>query len=157
MAKGFYDHFNENMKTLGLPAPRSLFGTLTTATATIGAMVKLIQTYGTKATVAEMIGTLPGAAAGAGGGTVGFASAASEGLFVLGALSAAFYVGACIGSLAVATGKSLSGGLSVVDCLTVATVHRIETPPWLRETLSTNPTLRRAGDGTIGRYPTAIA
>lgn len=58
MSKGFYDHFSENMKALNLPAPESLFGTITTATESIGAMVKYVQTYGSRATVREMLMTL---------------------------------------------------------------------------------------------------
>ena len=148
-SKGFYGYFNENMEALHLPAPYGLFGTLTTATATIGAMVKLVEKFGTRVTVAELIKTLPGAVAGAGGGAVGIATGASECLLVAGAVSAAYYVGACIGSLAVATGKTLSGGISIADCLSVANANRIETPPWLIATLHTNPQLQRSGTEAI--------
>jgi hypothetical protein len=157
MSKKFYDYFSENMKALNLPAPESLFGTLTAATASIGSMVKFVQNYGTRTTVAEMIITLPGAVAGAGGGVVGFATAASEGLLVVGALSAAYYVGACIGSLAVATGRSFSGGLSIADCLSTAALHGIETPQWLQDTLSTNIALCWTSGGANGPHPTWVA
>ena len=60
MSKSFYELFKENMAGLNLPAPESLFGTLTTATGSIGAMVKFIQVYGTRVTVSELILTLPG-------------------------------------------------------------------------------------------------
>jgi hypothetical protein len=138
MSKTFYEYFKENMTPLNLPAPETLFGTLTTATTTIGTMMKFIQTYGTRATVSEMILTLPGAATGAGGGIVGISVAASEMLFAVGALSAAYYIGACIGSLAVATGKKFSGGVSLVDCLSTAKQYGIDTPQWLQQTLSSN-------------------
>jgi hypothetical protein len=141
-AKTFYQYFEENMRAMGLPAPSSLFGSLTTATATIGAMATYVKTYGTTTTVSEMLLTLPGAAAGAGGGAVGAAAVASEGLLVMGALSAAFYVGACIGSLAVATGRTLAGGLSIADCFFVADKHGIPTGSWLMDTLARNPSLR---------------
>lgn len=141
MPNTFYIHFANNMKALNLPAPESLFGTLTTATASIGAMVKYIQTYGTKATVREMFMTLPGAAAGAGGGAVGFATAASEALLVVGAVSAAYYIGACLGSLAVATKNTVIKDVSVAECLSTAFVNGIQTPPWLIMTLTTYPAL----------------
>lgn len=139
--KTFYQYFEQNMKELGLPAPTSLFGTLSIATGTIGAMATFVKTYGTTTTVAEMIGTLPGAATGAGGGAVGTATALSEVLLVIGSLSAAFYVGACIGSLAVATGKKLSGGLSISDYFVSARIYGIQTDGWLIPTLVKNPAL----------------
>lgn len=141
MAKSFYDYFSENMKALNLPAPESLFGSITTATGSIGAMVKYVQTYGTKATVREMLMTLPGAVSGAGGGAAGYATAASEALLVIGAVSAAYYVGACLGSLAVATTKAISTEVSIADCLSTALAYRIDTPFWLLSTLATNPVL----------------
>ncbi len=141
MPKQFYNHFADNMKALHLPAPESLFGTITTATASIGSMMKYIQTYGTKATVREMLLTLPGAFSGAGGGSIGFATAASEAILVIGAVSAAYYVGACLGSLAVATKKSLSTEASIAECLSTAVLHGIDTPPWLQNTLAANPAL----------------
>lgn len=141
MPSEFYEYFAENMKALHLPAPESLFGTVTTATATIGSMIKYIQLYGTKATVREMILTLPGAFAGAGKGCVGFATAASEAIVVIGAVSAAYYVGACIGSLAIATKKYFCTEVSIGECLTTAVFHGLETPSWLQLTLAANPAL----------------
>ena len=138
MPKSFYELFKENMAELNLPAPESLFGTLTTATGSIGAMVKFIQVYGTRVTVSELILTLPGAAVGAGGGIVGVSAAASEMLLVVGALSATYYIGACIGSLAVATGKKFSGVVSFHVCLATANQHGIDTPQWLQLVISNN-------------------
>lgn len=156
--KTFYQYFKQNMEETGLPAPMSLFGTLSTATASIGAMTTYISTYGTSTTVSEMLLTLPGAAAGAGGGVVGFATAVSEGLLVVGALSAAFYVGACIGSLAVATGKKLSNGISIADCFASANRHGIQTDIWLRHILVRHPALLNPGSGKSKlRYPLASA
>lgn len=141
MPNNFYQHFADNMKALNLPAPESLFGTLTTATGSIGAMVKYIQTFGTKATVREMFMTLPGAVSGAGGGAVGFATAASEALLVVGAVSAAYYIGACLGSLAVATKRTVIKEVSVAECLSTAVANGIETPQWLLYTLTSYPSL----------------
>lgn len=140
--KTFYGYFKENMEGLGLPAPDTLFGTLATATATISAIVVGIEKFGTAVTIGELIG----------------AGILSEQLLAIAALSAAFYVGACIGSLAVATGRYFSGGLSIADLFACATAHGIATPKWLGSTIATNPVLldRCGGDGT-GRYPMAIA
>jgi hypothetical protein len=82
----FYSHFKDCMGASGLPAPDSLFGTITAATATIGAIQKAVTAYGTEVTIAELIG----------------AGALADGLAVVGALTASFYVGACIGCLGAA-------------------------------------------------------
>lgn len=84
--KTFYSYFKENMDALGLPAPASLFGTLT----------------------------------------------------------AAYYVGACIGSLAVATGKYLSGGLSILDCINTANEYGFQAH-WLGNFLNRNPNAIKPG------------
>jgi hypothetical protein len=139
--KTFYGYFKENMKGLGLPAPETLFGTLTTATATTAAIVAAVEKFGTAVTVGELIG----------------AGSLSEVLIEIAALSAAFYVGACIGSLAVATGRYFFGGLSIGNLFVCATAHGIETPRWLGDTISTNPVLLGRGGYGTGRYPTATA
>lgn len=98
----FYDYFKENMEDLGLTAPpRSLYGTQALAVSTISAIVGFIDKFGTKVTVMEMAG----------------AATRLEKLTVLGALGASYYAGAAIGSLAVATGRTLSGGTSLSDVL----------------------------------------
>ncbi|SDR51308.1 hypothetical protein [Paraburkholderia tuberum] len=92
----FRSAFAANMNALGLPSPSSLFGTLETATSNITAMLHALKTLGPSATVAELIG----------------ATTTLEALSVAGALSAAFYVGACIGSLIVATKAAITCGTS---------------------------------------------
>lgn len=143
MAKDFYDYFKENMDALGLPAPQSLFGTVTAAAATIGAMAKYVEKYGNRQTVIEMARALPGGAAAAGGGAVGVAAGLGEVMFAIGSLAAAFYVGACIGSLAVAAGRSLSGGLTMADYFHTAFMHGFsnQTSLWLGPTLHAYPVL----------------
>lgn len=99
----FYRYFRENMASLHMPAPNSLFATGKQAKETITAIAGAIKAFGTKATLGEIIGTIPSI------------SAAGD-LFTLGsAVSASFYVGACIGSFVVATQRSLSGGKQLVD------------------------------------------
>ncbi len=141
MSKDFFDYFNENMEAMHLPAPRGFFGTLTKASASIGAMAAYVQKFGTEATVKEMVKTLEGAVRGAGGGAVGVATATSEVALIVAGCSAAFYVGACIGSLAVATGKTFSGGLSISDCFATANEYQIPTGSWLEKTLHGNPVI----------------
>jgi hypothetical protein len=47
----FYSYFKENMETMGLPAPDSLFGKLSTATATTSAIVAAVEKFGTAVTL----------------------------------------------------------------------------------------------------------
>jgi len=106
----FYQYFKENMDGLGLPAPESLFGTLQTTVATVTVLLTNIDKFGKTVTVRELIG----------------AGTRLEKLATVAALSAAFYVGACIGSLAVATGRTLAGGVSIADVLLLARRHQID-------------------------------
>jgi len=75
------------MSALGLPAPNSLFSSLTAALAKLGAMLNAFKSVGPTATVAEMIG----------------ATVLKEKLDVIGVMAASYYVGAVIGSVIVAT------------------------------------------------------
>lgn len=110
----FYQYFKENMESLGLPAPASSFGTLQTAVGSAAAIVGHIDKFGTRVTIRELIG----------------AGTRLEGLAVVASCTAAFYVGAVIGSIAVATGRSLAGGTSLSDVLFAARLHRVDRP-WL--------------------------
>lgn len=107
--KTFYGYFKENMDAMGAPCPETLFSTATTATATIKTILAEIEKHGPSVTVAEL------AVAGTGLEILGFAAAGT----------AAAYVGICIGSLAVATGKSISGGYSLGDLFATAHLHDI--------------------------------
>ena len=53
-----------------------------------------------------------------------------EKLIVIGAMSASYYVGAVIGSIAVVTGRSLAGGTSLSDVLLNAQMNHLHRP-WL--------------------------
>ena len=97
----FAKYFNENMQSLGLPTPTSLFSTLASSIATASAITGAVEKFGTRVTIGELIG----------------AGILTEKLAVAGALTASFYVGAVIGSIAVATGRVLADGLSIADCL----------------------------------------
>jgi hypothetical protein len=118
----FYDYFKENMDALGLPAPESLFGTVTAAVANAAAILGQIDKLGTAVTVEELVGA----------GTI------LEGAGYLGGCLAAAYVGAVIGSLAVATGRTLSGGTSLADVLFTAKRHKLDRK-WLAPALRRHP------------------
>jgi hypothetical protein len=111
----FYKYFKENMESLGLvPPPESLFGTQQLVISTTTLIIGYIDKFGTKVTVMEM------ARAGTG----------LERLATVGAMSASYYAGAVIGSLAVATGRSISGGTSLGDVLFAASKQGFGRP-WL--------------------------
>lgn len=105
----FYKYFKENMDSLGLPAPETLFGSLTTAVGTATTILSQIDKFGKSVTIRDLI----------------IAGTRLEQLAVIGACSAAFYVGAVIGSIAVATGRKLSGGRSLSDVLFTARKHNL--------------------------------
>lgn len=120
----FYKYFKENMESLGLPAPESLFGTLQAAVANATLILNQIDKFGKAVTIGELIG----------------AGTALEGLGAVAACSAAYYVGAVIGSLAVATGRSLAGGTSISDI--VFTAHKYNlSRPWLASCFQQWPSL----------------
>ena len=137
----FYFYFSENMKGLGLPAPESLFGGATAAVGTITALLTLVDKYGTHASVQTVI--VSGGAAGAAGGAV---SGALRALHVVGAVAASFYVGACIGSLIVATHKKVDSPINWADIIHILKRHNIEVPKWLSSVYGLHP-------GIINRGP----
>lgn len=119
----FYKYFKENMDALGLASPpESLYGTQALAISTIGTILACIDKFGTKVTVMEVAG----------------AATRLEQLSVLGAVGAAYYAGAAIGSLAVATGRTISGGTSLGDVLFEASRWGFERP-WLTSLLHRRP------------------
>lgn len=118
----FYQYFRENMESLGLPAPASLFGSLQMAMANAAAFVAHIDKFGQRITVGEMLG----------------AGVRAEKLGMVATLSAAFYSGAVIGSIAVASGRALSGGVSLADVMWDIRSNGLYRP-WLAETIRRNP------------------
>lgn len=109
MAKNFYSYFKQNMESMGLPAPENLYGTIGVALATATTILTQIDKFGTTVTVAELIG----------------AGTALEVFGVMASCSAAYYVGAVIGSIAVATGRSISGGVSIADIMYTANIYNL--------------------------------
>lgn len=116
--QSFYKYFSANMKAMGLPAPKSLFGTVGTAVGTAATILKSIDILGKTATMGEIVG----------------ATTALEVLGVVAALSAAYYAGAVIGSIAVATGRYLSCGSTIADIVASAQRNHIYRP-WLTTVL----------------------
>lgn len=119
----FYQYFKENMEALNLtPPPENLFATQALAVATINTFVAFVDKFGTKVTVMEVIG----------------AGTRLEQLSVVGTMGAAYYTGALIGSLAVATGRMLAGGTSLADVLYEASKWKLNRP-WVTTVLHRNP------------------
>ncbi|MCW7542042.1 hypothetical protein OOT46_30050 [Aquabacterium sp. A7-Y] len=118
----FYDYFRENMEALHLPAPLELFGNMTLALGSIKALELYMRTYGYKTTVLELLGA-------------GFKA---DKLATLGAMQASYYLGAAVGSLAVATGRCLGNGASIADVLLSATRQGVNSP-WLASHLARHP------------------
>ncbi len=92
--KSFYEYFKESMNSLGLPAPASIFENVTLAAASIKVMEEVIKRLGASATAAEILTA------------TGTTLAADVAVAVTG-ISAAFYLGACIGALIYATSSCM--------------------------------------------------
>jgi hypothetical protein len=99
----FYRYFCENMQALHLPAPHSLFGTASQAKETISGIAGAIRSFGPTATMSEIFLTVPKL------------SMAGDAVLIYSGVKASYYLGASIGSLAVATGRSMSGGTTIAD------------------------------------------
>lgn len=138
----FYIYFKENMESLGLPAPETLFGTVQTAVANAAVILTQIDKFGKAVTVGELIG----------------AGTKLEGLGVIAACSAAFYVGAVIGSIAVATGRALSGGTTMMDAISAANRYNLNRP-WVISSIQRWPGIYNgeAGARNMYRYQAALA
>jgi hypothetical protein len=106
----FKRYFNENMQELGLPVPSTLFDGYNTAIAHAMVMVETLRTLGKGATVAELIGATTGL----------------EKLKVAATFGASAYVGAVIGSIAVASGRSLGCGSRISDLFVFTHQHNLK-------------------------------
>jgi hypothetical protein len=97
MSRSFYSYFKESMNAAGVPCPDELAATFLSvgvATANIAAMTAAITKLGVTATVAELF-------------TASGIALATDVVIVIGAMSAAYYLGALIGALAYASGQAL--------------------------------------------------
>lgn len=131
----FYKYFKENMDGLGLPAPESLFATLQAAVGSASVILGMVDKFGKRVTVGELIG----------------AGTRLEGLAVISACSAAFYVGAVVGSIAVASARSMADSVSLSDVL--ATVNKYHfSRPWLSDVLRRWPGIYKPGFASRDAY-----
>lgn len=112
----FKKYFIENMEELGAPVPTTLFDSYQTAIATASLMVGALHTLGKGATVAELIG----------------ATVALEKLAVAAAFGAAAYTGIVIGSIAVASGRSLGCGARISDMFVLTEQNNLQFNGWHR-------------------------
>jgi len=112
--RDFKTYFNENMQALGLPVPSTLFDTYTSAIANVGLILEAIRELGRSASMLEVIKATNGL----------------ERLKVTAAIGASYYVGAVIGSIAVATGRSLGCGSSLFDVFVLMRHSNLELDQW---------------------------
>ncbi len=110
----FKKYFNENMKELGLPIPSTLFDNLSVAIANAGLILEALNTLGKGATIGEIIKATTGL----------------EKLKVAASLGAAYYIGAVIGSISVASGRSLGCGYRISDMITFLKHNNLEFKGW---------------------------
>ncbi len=110
----FMNYFNENMKALNVPAPTTLFCSYQTTIATASTLVGTLHKLGKGATITQLVRT-----------TVGM-----DKLMVAGALGAAVYTGVVIGSVFVATGRSLAGGYQISDMLVFLHRNNLQFRGW---------------------------
>ena len=110
----FKKYFNENMKALGAPVPTTLFDSYQTAVGTASLLVGALNGLGKGATIAELVGA-----------TVGL-----EKLMVAGAFGAAAYIGMVIGSIAVASGRSLGCGYRISDMFVFLEQNNLKFNGW---------------------------
>ena len=110
----FKKYFTENMDALGLTVPSGLFDTSEKAIATAILILGTIDKLGKGATMADIVGA-----------TVGL-----EKLIIVASLSAAGYVGAVIGSIAVATGRSAGCGYRISDMVSFLDKNNLKFNNW---------------------------
>lgn len=110
----FKKYFTENMNALGLPAPQNLFDSYSTAVANAALMAEALRTLGKGATIGELVGATTGL----------------EKLKVAAAFGASYYVGAVIGSIAIASGRSLGCGYRISDMVSFLDHNNLKFDDW---------------------------
>jgi len=110
----FKKYFTENMNALGAPVPTGLFDSYQKAVGTAAILVGVLHKLGKGATIAELIGA-----------TIGL-----EKLAVAAAFGAAAYTGIVIGSIAVASGRSLSCGSRLSDMFVFIHQNKLQFKGW---------------------------
>jgi len=110
----FKKYFDENMEALGAPVPSGLFETYDKAIGTAAQMVAALEVLRKGATVAELFAAMT----------------LSRALLVAGALSAAAYTGVVIGSIFVASIRSLSCASGITDFPLFIQQHNLAFRGW---------------------------
>lgn len=101
----FGQYIDNNMSSLNLPIPSTIFETIGSMTAIATAIAEVIEINGTSISLYQALQKI---------------SSAKKALSVSTGISASFYLGALIGSMAVATGKCISNGATISDALWTA-------------------------------------
>ena len=101
----FGQYIDNNMSSLNLPMPSTIFETIGSMTAVATAIAEVIEINGTSISLYQSLKKI---------------SSAKKALSVSVGLSASYYLGALIGSMAVATGRCLSGGATIADAIWTA-------------------------------------
>jgi hypothetical protein len=107
IAGDFKAYFIENMTDLGLSVPSNLFDSYQKALESAAFITAALKTLGSGATVSQLVG----------------ATFLPEKILGLASLGAAGYVGAVIGSIAVASGRSLGCGSRIADMFVFMHLH----------------------------------
>ncbi|MCP4340412.1 MAG: hypothetical protein GY799_16360 [Desulfobulbaceae bacterium] len=110
----FKKYFTENMNALGAPVPTGLFDTYQKAIGTAATLVGTLHKLGKGATMAELVGA-----------TVGV-----EKLMIAASFGAAAYTGIVIGSIAVASGRSLGCGNQISDMFVFTFQNNLQFKGW---------------------------
>lgn len=118
----FFDYFKENMRAMGWPTPEELYGNLGLASATVKELIQVVEKYGTKVTVKEMI----------------IAGKLSERYKFVETVVVSYYAGCVIGSLLIALQRCLCKGKTLADLVSAANVEGLYTG-WLYDVLLRYP------------------
>ncbi len=120
----FKIYFKENMDGLGLPVPSTLFDSFNTAIGTAAVISDAVSLQGTHITLGQVAATTSKMVA----------------LRIIAGMSASYYVGGIIGSIAVASGRSLGCGARLADALAIARSNGIHRT-WLEHEFARHPEL----------------
>ena len=96
---------DENMASLGLPMPSSAFETAGSMTAIATSIAEVIEINGTSLSLYQALNKI---------------NSAKNALSVSAGITASYYLGALIGSMAVASGRCLANGATIADVIWTA-------------------------------------
>jgi hypothetical protein len=117
MSDIFEQSFRRNMETLNLPTPHGIFSSITVSLATMQGIARIVETTGGATATMRVAYT---------------AGAISSRFGIVGGVLASFYLGACVGSLLVATGDVIMRELTSTDGYVVLSRALVRHQPRLR-------------------------